>query len=371
MHVNADDPEAVVWAATLAVEYRQAFSRDVVVDLIGYRRHGHNETDEPGFTQPSMYQKISKHPTVHTSYKAKLNAEGVLSEDDTKKADKEIRAAWQAALDSIRDPKFKMPTFEIDARFKETLAYTRVEKPDMFKSQKTSVTKKSLQDVGKAITTVPDSFSANKKLLRLIQQRKEMVFDSKKIDWPLAELLAFGTLANEGHHVRLSGQDCRRGTFSSRHAVWRDTTNDKRYEPLNQIASKQSEVKIIDSPLSEAAVVGFEFGYSVAHRNALVLWEAQFGDFVNGAQIIIDQFLSASESKWKQTSSLVFLLPHGHEGMGPEHSSARPERFLQLCGNLNMQVAIPTTAAQYFHILRRQIVRKLSLIHISEPTRPY
>ena len=237
-HVNADDPEAVVWAATLATEYRQKFGRDIVIDLIGYRRHGHNETDEPGFTQPTMYQVISKHKTVHTKYKNQLVAQSVATEDQLKATDKEIRAAWQNALETIRAGKHKATEDIVPKGFGDTYEYVRVDKPEMFKSVKTGITKKTIEQVGKAITTIPEGFTANKKLVRLIGQREEMIFKTKKVDWPLAELLAFGSLATEGHHVRLSGQDCRRGTFSSRHGVWRDNVNDKRLEPLNQISSK-------------------------------------------------------------------------------------------------------------------------------------
>lgn len=357
LHVNADHPEAVVWTAQLAVAYRQKFKRDIVIDLIGYRKHGHNETDEPSFTQPLMYSAISKHPSVCEIYSKKLVDEGSVVKSEVDDLKKDIRAKLQGSLDKIRESDYVKPDLQIPAAFQEIAAYEKVDKQTMFDPVKTAVQKDILYQVANAITTPPDDFKVHKKLARVLDGRKKMLEGSGEIDWPMAELLAFGTLACQGHHVRLSGQDCGRGTFSSRQIVWRDTETGARYEALNHIDPLQAPADVIDSPLSEAGVVGFEFGYSVAEKDSLVLWEAQFGDFANGAQILFDQFMVASEAKWKQTCGLVLLLPHGHEGMGPEHSSGRPERFLQLCGNNNIQVAIPTTAAQYFHILRRQIYR--------------
>jgi 2-oxoglutarate dehydrogenase E1 component len=361
LHVNADDPEAVIWTAQIAAEYRQKFQKDFVIDLVGYRRHGHNETDEPGFTQPAMYKIIGKHPTVLTQYGEKLVAEGVLTADELKKRQTDFRARLQEAFDLLKSGDTKNEKFkdkypkDFDAIFHPAHGSEQ----DMEKSVKTGVSAKKLGEIGKKIVAVPAGFNVHPKLTKLLEQRSKMVEkDGPGVDWPMAELLAFGTLAADGHHVRLSGQDCQRGTFSSRQSVLRDFETGKPHYSMNQIASDQAPVEILNSPLSELGVMGFEFGYTIADAKSLVLWEGQFGDFVNGAQIVIDQFLVASEAKWGQTSGLVLLLPHGYEGMGPEHSSGRPERFLQLCGNANIQVAIPTTAAQYFHILRRQIARE-------------
>jgi 2-oxoglutarate dehydrogenase E1 component len=361
LHVNADDPEAVAWTAQLAAEYRQRFQKDIVIDLVGYRRHGHNETDEPGFTQPTMYKIIAKHPTVLTQYGERLVAEGVLTSDEFKKRQTEFRARLQDALDLMKSGDTKNEKF----KDKYPKIYDGVFHPvtgdeqAMEKPVSTGISLKTLSEIGKKITSTPAGFNVHPKLQKLLEQRSKMVEkDGSGVDWPMAELLAFGSLAKDGHHVRLSGQDCQRGTFSSRQAVLRDFETGVPYYSMNHIADGQATVEILNSPLSELGVMGFEFGYTVADKDALVLWEGQFGDFVNGAQIVIDQFLVASEAKWGQTSGLTLLLPHGYEGMGPEHSSGRPERFLQLCGNANIQVAIPTTAAQYFHILRRQICRE-------------
>jgi 2-oxoglutarate dehydrogenase E1 component len=361
LHVNADDPEAVIWTAQLAAEYRQKFRKDFVIDLIGYRRHGHNETDEPGFTQPSMYKIISKHPSVLTQYGERLISEGVLTSDDLKKRQADFRARLQNAYDQLKAGDTKGDKFKdkYPKVYDDVFHPIRGDEAAMEKSVKTGVPIKVLQDIGKKIVSVPSGFQVHPKLTKLLEQRSKMVdTDGSGVDWPMAELLAFGSLAKDGHHVRLSGQDCQRGTFSSRQAVLRDYDTGKPHYSMNYVAPGQAPVEILNSPLSELGVMGFEFGYTVADPQALVLWEGQFGDFVNGAQIVIDQFLVASEAKWGQTSGLVLLLPHGYEGMGPEHSSGRPERFLQLCGNANIQVAIPTTAAQYFHILRRQICRE-------------
>ena len=361
LHVNADDPEAVTWTAQLAAEYRQRFQKDIVIDLIGYRRHGHNETDEPGFTQPTMYKVIAKHPTVLTQYGERLVSEGVLNTDELKKRQTEFRARLQEAYDLMKSGDTKNEKF----KDKYPKVYDGVFHPvtgdeqAMEKPVNTALPLKTLTEIGQKITATPNGFNVHPKLQKLLEQRSKMVEkDGPGVDWPMAELLAFGSLAKDGHHVRLSGQDCQRGTFSSRQAVLRDYETGAPYYSMNNISPGQAAVEILNSPLSELGVMGFEFGYTVADKDALVLWEGQFGDFVNGAQIVIDQFLVASEAKWGQTSCLTLLLPHGYEGMGPEHSSGRPERFLQLCGNANIQVAIPTTAAQYFHILRRQICRE-------------
>lgn len=356
LHVNADDPEAVIWCAKLAVAYRQRFKKDFVIDLVGYRRHGHNETDEPGFTQPLLYKKIKQHPTVLKLYSEQLVKEGVLSLEKSKGSLKDFRASLQERLLKVRSGDYaaNQPAPE---SLKASIKYVEVSYDDVKRQVDTAVDDAQLRSIAEKITNFPTSFSPHPKLKKLFDGRKSMLEGEGRIDWGMAELLAYASVAEQGHHVRLSGQDCRRGTFSHRHAVLRDFETDETLEILNQVSANQARVDVINSPLSEQGCLGFEFGYSVADPSALVLWEAQFGDFVNGAQIIIDQFLVASEAKWRQTSSLVLLLPHGYEGQGPEHSSARPERFLQSCGNLNIQVANCTTPAQLFHILRRQVVR--------------
>lgn len=336
-HVNADDPEAATWTALLALAYRQQFERDVVIDIVGYRRHGHNEGDEPAFTQPLMYQQIAKHPRVLDIYSKQLLADAVVSAEELE----EERRAFRDKLETAHK-RVKKPTAAVSKRKKISKEPPAVD---------TSITVPHIDAILQKITTPPAAFNLHPKIARLFKQRRAML--ENKIDWSTAELLAMATIAEAGRHVRLSGQDCQRGTFSSRHAVAVDTTNG---EAWSVFASYNDLVEIINSPLSEFGALGFEFGYSIVDEKALVMWEAQFGDFVNGAQIIIDQFLVASEAKWQQRSALVLLLPHGYEGMGPEHSNARPERFLQLCGNANIQVANPTTAAQYFHLLRRQVL---------------
>jgi 2-oxoglutarate dehydrogenase E1 component len=355
LHVNADDPEAVVWAAQLAVKFRHQFQQDVVIDVIGYRRHGHNETDEPSFTQPLMYKAISSHQTLVEIYQQKLIAEKVLTADEAREKIKTYRAALQAAYDLVHKNKTPLPQQPIHPAFREVYSTQRVSREEAMAPVDTTVTKQTLQRLSEVICTVPKGFEVNPKLARIIQGRQQMLSGEGAIDWGYAELLAFASLADQGFSVRLSGQDCQRGTFSSRQGVYVELNSNRLYEPLQQIGS--GSIELINSPLSELGCMGFEFGYSIADPKSLVLWEAQFGDFSNGAQIIIDQFLTASEAKWQQTSGLVLLLPHGYEGMGPEHSSARPERFLQCCGNLNVQVVNVTSAAQLFHLLRRQMLR--------------
>ncbi len=356
LHVNADDPEAVVWAAKLAVAYRQKFKKDVVIDLIGYRRHGHNETDEPSFTQPQMYKTIKSHPTVLTLYGQKLVNSGIISEDKFKATMQSFRDDLQSSMEKVRAGTVQVLT-TTPREFESSSKLIKATEDDIFKPAATGITVKALRGIAEASTKIPSGFKPHPKIERLLKSRQEMVDGEGSIDWGLAEILAYGSLALEGKHVRLSGQDCRRGTFSHRHAVIRDFENGSALELLNQLGPKQAQVEVINSPLSEQGVMGFEYGYSVADRDALILWEAQYGDFGNGAQIIIDQFIATSEAKWKQASGLVLLLPHGHEGGGPEHSSARPERFLQLCGDNNIQVANLTSPAQLFHMLRRQLHR--------------
>ncbi|MGE0171443.1 MAG: 2-oxoglutarate dehydrogenase E1 component [Oligoflexales bacterium] len=355
LHVNADDPEAVAWTAILATAYRQKFHKDVVIDLVGYRRHGHNETDEPSFTQPLMYKIIKSHPSVLKQYEERLVAEGVIEANYVEHKSAEFRDHLQDCLDRVRKGNLEILT-TIPKELENSLKIIKADENQMLKPAVTKVSKEILTQIAHDITTFPKDFVPHPKIKKLFDSRQAMMKEDK-IDWGMAELLAYGSLAKQGRHVRLSGQDCRRGTFSHRHAVTKDYETGKSLFILHQIAKPRELVDVINSPLSEQGVLGFEFGYSVADRDALVLWEAQFGDFNNGAQIIIDQFLSASEAKWKQASGLVLLLPHGHEGMGPEHSSARPERFLQLCGNSNMQLANLTTPGQLFHALRRQLAR--------------
>ena len=350
-HVNGDDPESVLHVARMAMEFRQEFKCDVVIDMFCYRRFGHNESDEPAFTQPLMYRKIATHPTTRQIYADRLIEEGTLTREDGAA----IIEAFQKRL---------------DAEFEAASAY-RPNKADWLEGAwsglgtasgddrrgETAAEMEALQEVGKALTAVPATFNVNRKIARQLAIKEQMFKTGEGLDWATAEALAFGTLLKEGYYVRLSGQDCKRGTFSQRHAVLVDQESEAEYVPLNNIADGQSTFEVINSPLSEAGVLGFEYGFSLADPKALVLWEAQFGDFANGAQVIIDQFIASGESKWLRMSGLVMLLPHGFEGQGPEHSSARLERYLQLCAEDNLQVANCTTPANYFHALRRQMHR--------------
>jgi 2-oxoglutarate dehydrogenase E1 component len=351
MHINGDDPEAVVHASRIATEFRQKFACDVVLDIISYRRYGHNEGDEPAFTQPVMYKTIGSHDTISKIYAQKLISEGILTQKE-------------AADEVDNHNKFLEKEFIAGSSYKPNKAdwlegqwsNLRTAHGDARRGE-TSVSTETLKEIGKAITTVPEGFQINKKLSRIIDARKKAIESGEGIDWSTAEHLAFGSLLLEGHPVRLSGQDSCRGTFSQRHSVFIDQTSENRYTPLNNINPKQETFEVIDSPLSEASVLGFEYGYSLTEPTALVMWEAQFGDFANGAQVIVDQFISSGEAKWLRMSGLVMLLPHGYEGQGPEHSSARLERYLQLCGEDNMQVLNCSTPANYFHALRRQLKR--------------
>ncbi len=350
-HVNGDDPEAVVHMAKIATEFRQQFKKDVVIDMFCYRRHGHNEADEPAFTQPLMYRTIAQHPTTREIYARRLVDEGLVAEDEVERmiADFEARLEEEFSVaDSYRPNKADW----LDGRWRGLqVARGRVRRG------RTAVRMETLRQVGEALTRVPEGFHIHRTLDRLLRHKRRMLETGEGIDWATAEALAFGTLILEGHRVRLSGQDSGRGTFSQRHAVLVDQETEEKYVPLNALGSGE-DFEVIDSMLSEAAVLGFEYGYTMAEPDALVLWEAQFGDFANGAQVIIDQFISSAEAKWLRMSGLVLLLPHGHEGQGPEHSSARLERYLQLSAEDNWQVANCTTPANYFHILRRQIHRK-------------
>ncbi|MFL5165746.1 MAG: 2-oxoglutarate dehydrogenase E1 component [Microvirga sp.] len=359
-HCNGDDPEAVVFAAKVATEYRQRFQKPVVIDMFCYRRFGHNEGDEPAFTQPKMYRMIRQHPSTLEIYARKLAAEGVVTEAEVEA----MKTGWRAKLEG---------EFEIVQGYKPNkadwldgkwsgLKAVREDVDDARRGQ-TGLAAEALKEIGSRITEVPQGFNLHRTIRRFLDNRRKMIESGEGIDWATAESLAFGSLLLDGHRVRLSGQDVERGTFSQRHSVLIDQETEARYTPLNHIrdggaaAGAQARYEVINSMLSEEAVLGFEYGYTLSEPNALVLWEAQFGDFANGAQVVFDQFISSGERKWLRMSGLVCLLPHGYEGQGPEHSSARLERFLQMCAEDNMQVANCTTPANYFHILRRQLKR--------------
>ena len=350
-HVNGDDPEAVTYAAKVATEFRQKFSKDVVIDMFCYRRFGHNEGDEPMFTQPVMYNEIKTHPSTRELYGQRLVAEGVLT---TEELDQQV-TDFEVYLDKEFEASKKFKAKKADWLDGEWKGLGLPE--DDERRGKTGVAKKRLQQLGQSITTVPDNIEIHKTLARVIDGRATAISKGEGLDWATAEHLAFGALLEEGFPVRLSGQDVGRGTFSQRHSHFIDQTSGERYTPLNHISDKQAHYEVIDSLLSEEAVLGYEYGYSLADPNTLTLWEAQFGDFANGAQVFFDQFISSAERKWLRMSGLVCLLPHGYEGQGPEHSSARLERFLQMCAEDNMQVCNLTTPANYFHAIRRQIHR--------------
>jgi len=352
LHVNGDDPEAVVHVARIATEFRQQFNKDVVIDMFCYRRHGHNEGDEPAFTQPLMYKNIKKHPTVRKIYSERLVREGVVSQGE---ADAFV-SDWQNRLEQEFETSKSYRANKADWLEGRWAGLAPVKEYGARRGA-TAIDLDALKEIGGKITSVPEGLKINSKLKRVIDARHKAIETGEHIDWATAEHLAFATLLVEGHPVRLSGQDCNRGTFSQRHAAFIDQETEEHYKPLANIDPKQAPVEIIDSPLSEAGVLGFEYGYSLAEPNALVLWEAQFGDFANGAQVIIDQFIASGESKWLRMTGLVMLLPHGYEGQGPEHSSARIERYLTLCAEDNMQLINCTTPAQYFHALRRQLHR--------------
>jgi len=352
-HVNGEEPDAVIRTARLAMEFRRAFRRDVVIDLYGYRRHGHNEGDEPAFTQPLLYRAITSRKPIHVLYRERLVAAGRVTEKDADAMVDRTRAALEAELKKTRAAK---RTALPDAPEGVWTRYAGGLDADA-KEVDTGVAADRLGQFLTSLATLPSGFAANPKILRGLAQRREMAEGKRPVDWSAAEALAFGTLATEGHRVRVSGQDTERGTFSQRHAVLHDVNDGGRHVPLQHLAPDQAAFEIWNSPLSEAGAVGFEYGYSLETPNGLVAWEAQFGDFGNAAQVILDQFLTSGEEKWRRLSGLVLLLPHGFEGMGSEHSSARLERFLQLAAHDNIQIAYPTTPAQYFHLLRRQVKR--------------
>ena len=340
----------MVHVARIATEFRHRFKKDVVVDMFCYRRHGHNETDEPAFTQPLMYRTIAAHPTTREIYRQRLVDEGLFTAADADAIEQEFLARLENDFEAAKSYRPNKADW-LEGEWK---GFTIATSDD--RRGKTAVALALLKEVGDALTRTPQDFNLNRKIVRQLEAKREAI-EKGGIDWATAEALAFGTLLSEGDCVRLSGLDSGRGTFSQRHAVLYDQETEARYIPLNHIRDGQAQFEVIDSPLSEAAVLGFEYGYSLADPRSLVLWEAQFGDFANGAQVIIDQFIASGEAKWLRMSGVVLLLPHGYEGQGPEHSSGRVERFLQLCGEDNIQVCNLTTAANYFHALRRQVRR--------------
>ena len=354
-HVNGDDPEAVVFAAKVAIEYRQRFAKPVVIDMFCYRRFGHNEGDEPAFTQPLMYQKIRQHPSTLDIYAKKLIGEGVVTEGEVDKMRGDWRHRLEAEFEAGQGYKPNKADW-LDGRWSIIKAGMEIDDP---RRGNTGVDVAKLREIGEKITRVPEDFQVHRTINRFLENRKKAIETGEGIDWATAEALAFCTLLLDGHPVRLSGQDSERGTFSQRHSVLFDQRTEARYTPFNHLSDNQSRYEVLNSMLSEEAVLGYEYGYSTAEPNALVLWEAQFGDFANGAQVVFDQFISSAERKWLRMSGLVCLLPHGYEGQGPEHSSARLERYLQMCAEDNMQVANCTTPANYFHILRRQLRREI------------
>jgi 2-oxoglutarate dehydrogenase E1 component len=351
-HVNADDPEAVCFVTRFALEYRMKFHKDVVIDLVCYRRHGHNEADEPAATQPLMYQVIRKKPTARQLYTDKLAAEGVLSAADAAA----MMEQYRAGLDEGK-PQARAALGLIGNKF--TVDWSQYLGADWSEPVKTAVDMGRLRALGKAITSYPSDWVLHPRVLAIMQARERMVGGDLALDWGAAENLAYASLVQEGYPIRLTGQDSGRGTFFHRHAVLHDQATGRRYVPLQHLATNQPTFTVTDSVLSELAVMGFEYGFSTTEPNCLTIWEGQFGDFCNGAQEIIDQFISSGEAKWGRLSGITLFLPHGYEGQGPEHSSARLERFLQLCAEYNMQVCVPSTPAQMFHMLRRQMVRSL------------
>jgi 2-oxoglutarate dehydrogenase E1 component len=353
-HVNGDDPLACMQVSELALDFRQEFGRDIVIDMYCYRRYGHNEGDEPAFTQPDLYAKIDKHPSVALLYKRELLEAGTLSDDDAASLETEFDLRLEMTLDNVKAIEKEKAGKE--ARFRES---TAVFQPQYKSSPvSTAISEKALKTIVDALTNVPGDFNIQPKIKRIVLEHRRKVFENGgPYEWHYAELLAYGSLLLEGTPVRLSGQDSARGTFSTRHAILYDAKTGAPYVPLMHLAEKQARICIYNSLLSEAAVLGFDYGYSLDYPEMLCLWEAQFGDFANGAQTIIDQFIVSAESKWQRPSGIVLLLPHGYEGQGPEHSSGRLERFLQLCAEDNIQVCNPTTSAQYFHVLRRQMKR--------------
>ncbi len=357
-HVNGDDPEAVCMAAQLALEFRVRWKRDVFVDMYCYRKHGHNETDEPSFTQPRLYKQIAAQPLVSAIYTKQLIGDSSVTETEAEQIKAEYSAALEEHLEKAKAREANKAAKRKTDPLEEFKGSTAAIQPSFsFKPVTTKVGTELLDQVVKGLTTVPQNFKIHAKIKRFIDTRAEAYKNGGPFDWGMGEALAFGTLMVEGTPIRLSGQDCERGTFSHRHSVWSDTETGEKYSPFRHLDPKQSRFCVYNSLLSENAVLGFDYGYSLYFPNMLCIWEAQFGDFANGAQVVIDQFIVSGESKWQRSSGIVLLLPHGYEGQGPEHSSARLERFLQSCAEENIQVANCTTPAQFFHILRRQVKR--------------
>ncbi|MBI1306556.1 MAG: 2-oxoglutarate dehydrogenase E1 component [Bacteroidetes bacterium] len=353
-HVNGDDVEAIIYTIQLAMEFRQKFHSDVFIDLLGYRKYGHNESDEPRFTQPKLYKAIASHANPREIYQDKLAKGGALEIELAKKMEKEFKDLLQEKLNWVREDK---PVVSHDNPSTSWKQIRKAERADFFSSPKTSISKATFTKIADKITQIPADFKAFRKVEKLMEDRRTMIKNGS-FDWAMGELMAYGSLLEEGHPVRMSGQDCERGTFSHRHAVLTSEDSETEYVPLANISDKQARFEIYNSLLSEFAVLGFEYGYALSNPNGLTIWEAQFGDFANGAQVIVDQYISSGETKWKRFNGVVMYLPHGMEGQGPEHSSARPERYLQLCATMNMQVINPTTPANLFHALRRQLKRE-------------
>lgn len=353
-HVNGDDPLAVVFVTMLAIEYRHAFRSDVVIDMYCYRKHGHNESDEPMFTNPKLYDRIAKHPPVSAKLSEALIQDGTFTKEETEAMLKEYETSLESSLERVK----KAAENKIRGRQQFAGSNAVFQPKYSFEPVETGISKQKLEMLVRGLSTIPDTIKANRKIKRFLNQRQKAFEEKSPIDWSYAEALAFGSLLVEDTPVRLSGQDSERGTFSQRHAVVHDEETGERYVPLLNLADDQARFCVYNSLLSEVGVLGFDFGYSLDYPKMLCIWEAQFGDFANGAQVIIDQFITPSESKWGRVSGIVMLLPHGYEGQGPEHSSARLERFLQSCAENNIQVCNMTTPAQYFHVLRRQMMRE-------------
>ncbi len=352
LHVNADDPEAVIFVTRLALRYRQKFRKDIVIDLVCYRRLGHNEADEPAATQPLMYRAIRQHPAVRKLYAERLLAEGVLAAGEAEQLAEQYRQSLDEGRHQVH------PSLGMIGN-QHTIDWSRYQSVDAQEPVATAVAAPKLAALGRRILQYPDGFTLHPRVAQIVINRSKMLAGTQPLDWGCAETLAYASLLDDGLAVRISGQDCGRGTFFHRHAVLHDQNSARSYTPLRHISDKQPRFTIIDSLLSEEAVLGFEYGYSSTSPDCLVIWEGQFGDFVNGAQVLIDQFISSGEAKWGRLCGLTLFLPHGYEGQGPEHSSARLERFLQLCAENNMQVCVPSTPAQMFHMLRRQMLRPL------------
>ena len=352
LHVNGDNPEAVVYCVQTAAEFREKFNRDIFIDMVCYRRHGHNESDEPKFTQPHLYNLISKHPNPREVYNKALISRGEVDAELAKRMDNAFRAELQDRLNLVKQKPLPYKFSPLEEEWKNL---RRSNPADFDKSPDTSIKQAVIDKVGKALTKIPEGFKPIKQIEKQLKQREEMFFKDKMLNWAGAELLAYGSLLLDGHTIRFSGQDVQRGTFSHRHSVLHDAETNESYNSLNFIDEKQSKFNIYNSLLAEFSVLGFEFGYAMANPNALVIWEAQFGDFANGAQVMVDQFIAPSESKWQRMNGLVMLLPHGYEGQGPEHSSARPERYLQMAAEYNIIVANVTEPSNFFHLIRRQL----------------